>query len=669
MKGSVFNLIDKVICNFKNDNDWQLNQTRTLDPFSLLQSNTLNQINTIYGNNIILTGMELFTVRDDVLKLVVKSGQIIKDKVLIQFKEDTVMYIDYHSDEFKNTVKDSSLMIVVTYKYEKVIPANIAKIEIIEESDYDPEIHLGLHRIFFDSNGDISEEVRLITPKDNIVYEQILQELNSVTSSAIYNYFGDLRNEEIADLIGTYIRVKGTSISGYNTEDKYYLCRALPKYNYNYTTGQNETFKGALRVIATYNVDSKFYQNEYILYIDPNTSEWKINTQSITNDSAMTGYKVYHDLYLYEGLDSNNEEYYYVYAKFKGNIKGGLEVYEIVYDSDQIIPCNVIEREPDLLSQTKIFTASDKTNKIPSRSYINNCIIWNESNDGHNSGLDADKLDGHHASYFENKIQQLKEYVDAEIAQMEETIEQLRNDVEKYYIKKEQKNSPNGVAILTNSDRTYNNTYDPDVENPEILEDTSPVGNVVPQSELYIDRMFGPEGVVFTNTNVNPTGTKRINCEGHFHATKVYNPAFKDIAEVFEADSGYNINNCVHKIMALDCSSGVIRPCKTTDYAIIGVCSDTYGTLLGASEEEMESTPYLLPVALCGTVWVELENTLEPDYPNNYLGCLVGPGEGGRGRIISRMDNRICVGMIVGYNPDDTKGSNLVKILVGSYFK
>ena len=104
MKGSVFNLIDKVICNFKNDNDWQLNQTRTLDPFSLLQSNTLNQINTIYGNNIILTGMELFTVRDDVLKLVVKSGQIIKDKVLIQFKEDTIMYVDYHNDEFKNTV-------------------------------------------------------------------------------------------------------------------------------------------------------------------------------------------------------------------------------------------------------------------------------------------------------------------------------------------------------------------------------------------------------------------------------------------------------------------------------------------------------------------------------------------------------------------------------------
>ena len=667
-------MIDNVIYNFRNDNDWELNQTRTLDPFSLLQSNTLNQINTIYGDNIILTGMELFTVKDEVLKLTVKSGQVIKDKVLIQFKEDTIIFIpDYRTEEFKNRVKDSSLMLVVEYRFEKVIPAPIAKIRLIEESEYDPEIHLGLHRIFFDSNGDISEIVRLLTPKDNIVYEQILQEVSSVTASAVYNYFNDLRTEEIADLIGTYIRVKGTSISGYYTEDKYYLCRALPKDNYNLINGQNEIFKGILRVIATYNVDSKFYQNEYVLQLDPNTLVWKLNSQSITSDSTMTGYKIYHDLYLYE-----DQHYWYIYAKFRGNIVGGLEVYEVVFDSDQIIPCNIEEKAPDLLTQGLVLTASDKTARIPTRTYVNNCIIWNETNDGHfedgtgpdkeGHGLDADLLDGKHRTYFEDLIQDLREYVDQEVARLDTKINELRDDMEKYFIRKEQKHSPNGVAILTNSDRTYTSTYDPDAEAFEVIEDTSPIGNVVPQSELYIDRMFGQDGIVFTDTNENPTGTRRINCEGLFYATKVYNPAFKDIAEVFEADSGYNMTNCVHKIMALDCSSGVIRPCKTTDYAIIGVCSDTYGTLLGASEEEMVETPNLLPIALCGTVWVELENALEPDYPNNYLGCLVGPGTNGKGRIISRMDDRVCVGMIVQYNPDTSKG-NLVKILVGSYFK
>ena len=660
-------MIDNVIYNFKNDNDWQLNQTRTLDPYSLLQSNTLNQINTIYGDNVVLTGMELVTVKDDILKLTIKSGQVIKDKVLIQFKNDTIMVIDYNDETFKNKVKNNSLVIVVNYKYEKVIPANIAKIEIVEESEYDPEIHLGLHRIFFDENGNISEMVRLITPKDNIIYEQILQEVNSVTSSAIYNYFGELRNEEIADLIGTYIRVKGTSISGYYTSDKYFLCRALPKDNYNLETGLNEIYKNSVRVIATYAVDSKFFQNEYLLYIDSRTHDWKLNTQYLTTDSTLTGYKVYHDLFLCE-----DQHYYYVYAKFRGDVKGSLEVYEIVYNSDQVIPCNIEPLDVTSISKARIFNASDKTRTIPTSTYVNNCIIWNESNDGHMSGLDADLLDGHEGDWYasDEEVAAIEEAIYNRIAELQADLDEVRDIAEKA-IPKAEKNNPGGVAILTNDDGSYNDTYNPEV-NPEevnLLQDTSPVGNVVPQSELYIDRMFGPDGIVFTNTNVNPTGKRRINCEGHFHATKVYNPAYKDIAEVFEAESGCNMSNCVHKIMSLDCSSGLIRPCHTTDYAIIGVCSDTYGTLLGASEDELDDKNNLLPIALCGTVWVELENNLEPDYPNNYLGCLIGPGTNGKGRIISRMDNRICVGMVVEYNPDTTKGSNLVKILVGSYFK
>ena len=660
-------MIDNVVYNFQTENDWQLNQTRTLDPYSLLQSNTLNQINTIYGDNIVLTGMEMITLKDTVLKLIIKSGQVIKDKVLIQFKNSIEMYIPYQEESFKEKVKDNSIMVVVTYKYEKVTPANIAKIEVIEESEYDPEIHLGLYRIFFDSEGNISEEVRLITPKDNIIYEQILQELSSVTTSAVYNVLGEMGNEKIGELIGTYIRVKGTSISGYHTTDKYYLCRALPKSNYNLEIGLNEIYKNSLRIIATYNVDSKFYQNEYVLYIDPSTLDWKINTQYISNDSTLTGYKVYHDLLVYEDTDN-----YYVYAKFRGDVKGGLEVYEIEYNSDQVIPHNIIEQEPDLNTQFKLFFASEKTRKIPTNTYINNCLIWNNSNMGHGSGLDADLLDGHEGAWYASQqdLIDLENRIQEKLNALWEEVTEIRK-IAQDAIPKREKHNYDGVAILTSSDRTYKNTYNPDTDASEIetLTDTSPIGKVVPQSELYIDRMFGQDGIVFTDTNVNPTGTRRINCEGHFHATKVYNPAFKDIAEVFEAESGNSMSNCVHKIMSLDCFSGMIRPCHTTDYAIIGVCSDTYGTLLGASEEDMEATPNLLPIALCGTVWVELENSLEPDYPNNYLGCLVGPGENGRGRIIARTDTRICVGMIVEYNPDTTKGSNLVKILVGSYFK
>ncbi len=126
---------------------------------------------------------------------------------MIQFNKDTSILINYREENFRELVKDSSIMIVVNYKYEKVVPAPIAKIEVIQEDDYDPEIHLGLCRIFFDSEGNYTDIVRLITPKDNILYEEILQEINSTASSAVYNVLGELGADGIGELLGTYIRI------------------------------------------------------------------------------------------------------------------------------------------------------------------------------------------------------------------------------------------------------------------------------------------------------------------------------------------------------------------------------------------------------------------------------------------------------------------------------
>lgn len=642
-------MLPNIVCNLQNDNDWDRNQIRTLDPYSLLRSDTLNQINTIYGDNTILTGMEMLSIPDSLLKLTIKPGNCIKDKVLIQFKNDTVIFIDYNKPEFKELVEDNSIMIVVSYKYEKKIPANIAKIEVIQEEEYDPDIHLGLYRIFFDSNGNISETVRLLTPKDNIIYEQILQEINSTAISAVYNTLSDLGNDGLAELIGMYMRIKGSSIAGEYFDKKYFLCRAVPKVNFNLNTGAGEPWRNSLHIIASYCVNNKYYLNDYTLSLNTNDyTNWNVFTQFLTTDSGNRSYLPYFDVEVYD-----DREYYYVYAYFKGNITGSLEVYETEYNSDQVHVYNLEERTPN---ESMLFSVSERTNKIPSNSYINNCIVWNESNDGSNSGLDADKLDGHHSQYFVDKINELRNDTEELIASVNNRIDELKAYVDENYIPLTQKDAENGVAILTGSDSTYTDV------NGELQNDTSPVGKVVPQSELYIDRMFGPDGIVFTNDDTDPTGTRRINCEGLFHATKVYNPAFKDIAEVFEAESGNNMVNCVRKIMALDPSSGLIRRCKPTDYTIVGVCSDTYGYLLGASEDDITKTGNLLPIGLAGTVWVDIENTLDTDV--NYLGCLIGVGANGKGRIMARTDKRFCVGMVVECNPD--KYSNRVKILIGN---
>lgn len=653
------------------DNDWDRNQVRTLDPYSLLKSDTLNQINTIFGNNTILTGMELQTHRDEqdtLLTLDIKPGYCIKDKVLIQFKSDTTIYIKLNDPVFKEAVKDSSIMIVVNYKYEKVVPANIAKIEVIEENEYDPEIHLGLYRIFFDSNGNISDEgsfVRLITPKDNIIYEQILQEINSTATSAVYNILSELGDKGIGALLGTYMRVHGTSISGDYPDKNYYLVDTISKVSFNLNTGEGEVWRNSLHIITTFEAKKKYYQVDHLLKFNPDTyeqehPEWIVYSQVLTTDTKVNSYKKYYDIVVYD--DTEN---YYVYVWFKDTIYGTIEVFENEFNSDAVDIKSIIKTEPDTNSMNLILTVSDrnnpavKSNKIKSNSYLNNYIVWNESNQGHGSGMDSDMLDGWHKQDFVNEIEKVRqELIEAE-ERLNNRIDELRQYVDDTFIPLAQKDQPSGVAVLTNTDRSYEH------DGEEII-DESEIGRVVPQTELYVCRMFGdkdqPHSVEFTHTNVNPTGTRRINCEGHFHATKVYNPAYKDIAEVFEANQDCNMVNCVRKIMALDPSSGLIRRCKPTDYAIVGICSDTYGYLLGASEDDIIQTGHLLPIGLAGTVWVDIENNLEPDV--NYLGCLIGVGANGKGRIMSRTDKRYCVGMVVEANPD--KYSNRVKILIGN---
>ena len=718
-----------VYSGFKTDNDWDRAQTRTLDPYSLLKSDSLNQINTIYGNNTILKGMEMKITPDtekQIFNITIKPGCCIKDKVLIQFNKDTSILINYQEESFKELVKDSSIMIVVNYKYEKVIPAPIAKIEVIQEDDYDPEIHLGLCRIFFDSEGNYTDIVRLITPKDNIIYEEILQEINSTASSAVYNVLGELGAEGIGELLGTYIRVKGTAISGDYPDKNYFLCDSIPKVEAVLSDELGTVWRNSLHIITTFEANNKYYHNDYILKLDPNTyneevPSWNVYTQVLNTDTKVNSYLPYSDIIVYE-----DRERYYVYAWFKGTIYGSIEVYETEFNSDQVIVKNISKEEPNESVMTEVLKVSDRltphaiikasfnnnkttrtnnttldldetttrddatmrnANNIPSsyrviktNTYINNCLIWNESNDGSGSGLDADLLDGREGSWYASmdNIIDLEVRVQEKLDALTEEVAAVRKIAEDA-IPKAEKHKPSGVAILTNSDGTYLDDYEPDVVKewtPEELEehtktDSAPtggslVGKVVPQSELYIYRMFGdethPESVEFTYSNKNPTGTNRINCEGHFHATKVYNPAYKDIAEVFEANQDCSMSNCLRKIMSLDPSSGLLRKCRPTDYTVVGVCSDTYGYLLGASETDITQSGHLLPIGLAGTVWVDIENTLEPDV--NYLGCLIGVGDNGKGRIMARTDKRYCVGMVVECNPDEN--SKRVKILLGN---
>lgn len=94
-----------------------------------------------------------------------------------------------------------------------------------------------------------------------------------------------------------------------------------------------------------------------------------------------------------------------------------------------------------------------------------------------------------------------------------------------------------------------------------------------------------------------PSGTTRLNMDGYFYATRVYNATFDDLAEFFpkaeDAEPG---------MVMIQTADGV-KPCEGRgDGAVVGVYSDSYGYALGSENEEDK-----IPVGLSGRVWVWVE--------------------------------------------------------------
>ena len=95
------------------------------------------------------------------------------------------------------------------------------------------------------------------------------------------------------------------------------------------------------------------------------------------------------------------------------------------------------------------------------------------------------------------------------------------------------------------------------------------------------------------------TNTNRLNYDGYFYATRVYNAVYNDLAEFMpkaeDAEAG--------QVLVMT-EKGLTASKTRGDCAVVGVFSDTFGQALGADDQENK-----LPVGISGrvNVWVSEE--------------------------------------------------------------
>jgi len=161
-------------------------------------------------------------------------------------------------------------------------------------------------------------------------------------------------------------------------------------------------------------------------------------------------------------------------------------------------------------------------------------------------------------------------------------------------------------------------------------------------------------GTLYSGTTA-PTNSNRLNYDGYFYATRVYNAVYNDYAECFKAAEYENIP----KNRIVELKNNKVYIASPESNAVIGVVSDSYGYMLYGSEEEIKSG-LKIPVGMAGTLFVDSEDNVDAININKFV-CS---GIDGKARVINFGEAYKYEGCIVGKIIDIDYSKNQYKLLI-----
>ena len=175
--------------------------------------------------------------------------------------------------------------------------------------------------------------------------------------------------------------------------------------------------------------------------------------------------------------------------------------------------------------------------------------------------------------------------------------------------------------------------------------------------ELIITGTSRASGKLYAGSSA-PSNTARLNYDGYFYASRVYNAVYNDLAECFIPDGNINYEEVKNRIVQI--INGKVSLSNPSSYTSVGVVSDNYAFLIGGSEEEILNNEKI-PIGLVGTLWVDSYHPVD----NNYLGYFIYSGNDGKALVVTDFDY-LCNyhGKIVGKIIDFSEVKNQYKVLL-----
>jgi hypothetical protein len=165
--------------------------------------------------------------------------------------------------------------------------------------------------------------------------------------------------------------------------------------------------------------------------------------------------------------------------------------------------------------------------------------------------------------------------------------------------------------------------------------------------------LIGVTSTTSGNQSLQLDASTYVTNTGYLYATRVYNAVYNDYAECFD-NKELTYTEAKNKIVELDENNNTVLA-KENSNMIIGVVSDSFGHMLGGTEEEIQEGSKM-PIGLAGVLYVDSLDRV--DIKNR--GKFITSGGNGLAKVLDTPISGSTVGKII----DIDEVNNRYKVII-----